>query len=125
MKSHQETFNDVVRGLAKQNFRRAVKRQIDHGVLCAYKNWRGDRCGVGVLLPDDAPDAVWEFAGYVDALQDEFPNFSIWGEHDIYRLGRLQVVHDTSATPDDMRANLRAYAKEHGLALPKELGGAE
>lgn len=125
MKSHQETFNDVVRGLAKQNFRRATRERWNHSVTCAYRNEKGDKCAVGVLLPEDTPEAAWSFDGDVRALSKAFPWLPIWGEYDTGVLVFLQIVHDKSVTPGGMRAGLRAYAVKHGLELPKELGGAE
>lgn len=113
-KDQQKLFNRTVRGLASQGFERSMAPLGDG---CAYRGQDGCRCAIGWLIPNKrySPDLEgWGASRRCvrKAVAAGSPGF----------LAYLQRCHDQGRTPDEMKKNLRAFASDHGLALPKVLG---
>lgn len=114
LKFTQETFNEVVEGLASQGFQRSVSVTEDMGVGCAYRGERTDglaaKCAVGWLISDD--EYVVEMEGL--PATDIFPGTSD-------NLPELQRAHDNGFTPLQMRQLLRIFAEGRGFTIPSAL----
>jgi len=127
MKTRQETFNEVVAGLAAQGFERSVKAGsvTPQNPPCMYRGAYGRKCAVGVLLPDDSPPGVLKFEGTVGDLYERCYDLPLFEDHDLALLRHLQVAHDGRAgddkTPDAMRDRLRGVARHFDLEIPEVL----
>lgn len=96
MNQMQEVFDTVCKHLVKQG-RRAVN--LSHG-QCKYRASNGDKCAVGVLIPDDRYrlDMEGMTLGVIKfELECAVPAFRV----DKNFLGALQRVHDFADSWDE------------------------
>lgn len=121
--TEQEAFNKSVAGLASQGFTKSFSMvegyKYGEAASCLYRN--GDkRCAIGWLITDE--EYLVEFEGYgVDHILSESYELKSIRDLDERFLERLQMCHDESESPEDMKKRLRAFAGAHNLELPKEL----
>lgn len=124
----QSLFNKSVKGLAGQEFERAVDI-LDN---CVYLAADGKRCAIGHLLSKAKARVLNSLGGYNSCIQhsqslqnitdvlderlsEDYPN-----AYDV--LGReLQQCHDTASDSKEVVANLINFAAVNDLKLPKEL----
>ncbi len=112
----QEIFNKVVRGLAKQEFRRS---RI--GNYCAYRSRDGRKCAAGHLMNDEHyrhefNQEVVDSHGPREALKK-----SGVSEKQLDFVSSLQDAHDDNETPDAMKSALVRAARYYKLKLPPVL----
>ena len=81
--------------------------------ICAYRGQNGLKCAAGHLMPDSTFRKSMEGKS-VDAIG--FYRKSPY----LKMIMSLQTTHDNSFTPKDMENNLKKFAKEHSLTIPKE-----
>lgn len=79
-------------------------RAIDPDDACVYRNIDGNHCAVGLLLPADSPDKIWDWPGSAVTLIDvakRNPATRRLGKalekYEIL-LGYLQQIHDCDLT---------------------------
>jgi hypothetical protein len=86
----------------------SMKMQSSEGMSCAYKTRDGRRCAVGILIPDDHPEAL-RFLGDVKELLKRFPEL---GDRIDEQLGRkFQEYHDIAANWKDRTSQRYSYQK--------------
>ena len=107
MMNNQEVFNIVVQHLRKQN-RKALNEDGD----CVYRNDRGDKCAIGILIPD---------ASYNKGMEGQpftafFPEVKSW-ECDINLLDELQCLHDDFRV-NEWESQFEAIAEAYKLTMP-------
>ena len=118
----QAAFNRSVKGLASQGFRRSTGN-YNGASGCAYRGRDGRRCALGWLIPDKRYDRALEnqVPDYCDELLVAVLGKKTRSTKTISFLRYLQEAHDFSESPNDMKMNLRNFAEEHKLKLPKVL----
>lgn len=118
--NEQSIFNRAVKGLASQGFKRCVNAD-DHCKL----RYRGRKCAVGWLIPDEKYKCSMESASGVAVYNAERyckgVGLSKAYVPFIQLLADLQTAHDQSRCPEDMKDRLRDVAETRGLTLPKVL----
>ena len=101
--TNQEVFDIVSAHLLKQN-----AKSIEDGV-CKYKGPNGMMCAVGVLIPDDKYDPIFEGKS-VDRIQHK-----LGFEHNSLALLRdLQFIHDYVEV-DEWSFNLEICRRRYNL----------
>lgn len=89
--NNQEIYDTVVRHLYEQGHQALTKE----AGICAYRTARGDKCAVGVLIPDNLYVPKMEGRA-CDSLLNKFPALkAMFPDHDaLPLLENLQSVHD-------------------------------
>jgi len=111
----QEIFDTVVAHLFAQ------KHRAFSNTRCVYRAGNGDKCAVGVLIPDDVYSPKME-GGNVEGLIDgrfKIPDF-IYDNHEL--LGSLQGAHDNAGnwdSPLKLAMKLSGVAAHYGLSKTK------
>lgn len=91
---------------------------------CAYLNNRGDKCIVGLCIPDNHPVQSSNLSVY--ALSFDYPE--LFSHEDILLLETMQeVLHDNLTSKDggwihskeDRKIIYRQFAEEYGLSIPE------
>lgn len=94
--------------------------------VCVYRGPNGERCAIGMLIPDDVYDPRIE-AFSIALVLNEFPSIRKAlgvdeGQGDRVFLKRLQGCHDRAQiVPDfheDIRVRLEKLAAEYDLRVP-------
>lgn len=116
--SLQEAFDSTVNKLAKQG-----KKAYDKGHGCKYLTSDGNKCAIGVHIPDGHSGQL--FRGGVGVLIEEFSDLNeilaiggtklYFGCYTLNFWGDIQFSHDTSDTLEDLKRNLSAIAKRYYL----------
>lgn len=121
MFTHQQTFNMVYRGLAKQGFKRSAE-----GSVCKYRTSHGLKCAAGHVIPDDLYSTRMEFGivqpklSMITKVASRLVTITIKDlGHDLQLVRDLQECHDDSAYADELKEKLRYYAKNHELKIPR------
>lgn len=114
MNTRQETFNQVVRGLASQRWERSVDPSTG---LCAYRGAGGTKCAAGHLIPDEDYDKSFEGWGVTHAYVS--PCFR--QKHYVYFVRELQMIHDNGKGGEVLRNCFHQYAYSHGLQWPEDV----
>jgi len=106
MMNNQEVFNIVVQHMRKQN-----RKSLDANGNCVYRNDRGDKCALGILIPD---------ALYSEGMEGQpfnaFCNIKAW-ECDMSLLDELQCIHDDFRV-DEWESQFEAVAEAYQLTMP-------
>lgn len=114
-KNRQQIFNEAYLGLASQGFVRSIAAETDLGApLCMYRGFGGRKCAVGWCIPDSA--YTEELEGIVT---DNVLAAAGIDEDDRAFVADLQMVHDLSSQPTEMRRRLEDFARENGLTIPE------
>lgn len=112
----QQVFDNAVKGIAGQNFRRSYNR---HG--CVYLNDEGDRCAIGHSIPSDMVELLQAKGGICDQLSGRFGLVvqsqakKLFGHLDYCALEDMQAAHDNGLAVskaqwfDQMRTVASAY----------------
>ena len=114
----QETFDKIWSHFITHNNGPSIE---EHG-MCLYRSPNGNRCAVGLLLPDSEYDPSYE--GRSIHLIPYFKNLS---EEDSEFLVDLQRCHDRAATSyrsdfsDFMRKFLTEVAEDYRLETPNDV----
>jgi len=106
--SIQQVFNKVCKHLVKQNARCVSKTGG-----CLYRNDKGMKCALGVLIPDKKYKKSFEEMTSVD-LYFKLQNFA-FGANCI--MDTLQRLHDRNR-PSRWKQKLRVVAKNYDLNEP-------
>lgn len=113
----QETFDMIVKHLAQQGRRSELTGGFAYG--CAYRGPDNMKCAVGCLIPDELYDWSLErmsvCAIYANPQQTTFNkvidylNTLIGADQNTICafLERMQVAHDTSHTPEELKRALK------------------
>ena len=114
--TRQEMFTKAVRGLAKQGFRRSIKK-VDGVWNCVYRGPNNKRCALGHCIPNTKYRPKWDedigtggdvVCRAIGIRSQATINFAI----------ELQSCHDDAETPAQMRANLRRLGELSELVWP-------
>lgn len=116
MKTKQEIFDEVVKGLASQGFKQSLLPEKDGGG-CAYRGDHGRKCAVGHLIPDEKYSKAFEGDSVAEYNIQEVLKSE--GYEDACFLDQLQHCHDSGHTPEGMRIRLRSEAERLGLTIPE------
>ncbi len=106
--THQEAYDTICEGLAKQK-----RRSADFNGYCKYRGPNGLKCAVGVLIPDDKYSVSME--GSDGSPLEEV---MILAEIPLCLktlLSRCQNAHDNSDTSYGLRRRLRDAAVKFGV----------
>lgn len=116
----QQVFDDAYRGLAAQGFTRSTK---DDSIFsgCQYRGHDGMRCAIGMCIPDDRYDPMFDDC---PSLATVVNRSGVFGDIRLEALAQLQVAHDKGDTPLEMRERLANFASAHGLTIPSIEGAA-
>lgn len=93
---------------------------------CMYRTTFNDgsknACAVGLFIPSCASLGILESIGGVNKLFEEFPSqmARIFDKDLLGFLAALQKAHDTGASASRMVGNLRDFADDYNLTIPKE-----
>jgi len=107
MMNNQEVFNIVVQHLRKQN-----RKSLNANGNCVYRNDRGDKCAIGILIPD---------ASYTEGMEGQpfdryFTEVKSW-ECDVSLLDELQCIHDDFPI-EEWESQFEAVAEAYQLTMP-------
>jgi hypothetical protein len=124
VKTKQETFDIVWKGLAAQGWKKSMTAGDDE--FCAYRGVDDCACAAGHLIPDDRYDPKME-GGLVlysteyasTASSIAVTNLMVELGHDLAVVRECQRAHDGSDTPESMQLRLRKVAQQHGLTVPE------
>lgn len=119
----QSLFSKAYRGLRKQGFKRSLGGVF--GKLCVYGRPGEMACAIGHLMtPEQAKKADANPGSYVHVRRllpapvrrvldgDDYDSECCLGT-------ALQWAHDEGKRPSSMRRRLVAFAKRHGLKVPR------
>lgn len=118
LSQNQKTFNKVYRGLMKQGTKslKHINENDDISeITCAYRGVNGNKCAVGLLIPDSEYVPAMEKNLCYDGLVKE--NLEKHG-HNPYFARRLQIIHDHSDVWH-WENRLADLADEYNLTIPK------
>jgi hypothetical protein len=134
----QEIFDKAVNGLAGQGFIRSRQTEDDEEVgesrtKCLYRGLGGTKCAVGHLIPDDVyeewfnsygvnslPSNVLLAAGLAESsLPGDFESYRGVLVPERYFIGNLQLAHDESETPAEMKSRLLSLGVKYSLVIPE------
>lgn len=102
----------MIEAIWARNKGRRAALQLDGGnTICQYRTVDGNRCAVGVFVPD-ADDAE-RFSGAVSELLAEFPRLLLFMPLTVLGLHHMQSVHDMAARDVDPRPLLTAWIHDH------------
>lgn len=113
MITNQEVFNKAYLGLKAQEFR---KSSTEAGA-CKYRNGIGDKCALGMCIPDSLYTRDMEGTG-PDGLLRNYPEVSVYIGQDTEFLDMLQLAHDDTHNAQDMQEQLLEVAKMYNLTVP-------
>lgn len=83
-----------------------------HKTGCMYRNESGEKCVVGMFIPDDQYRSSME-CGDVKDLLSSFYKLKDFMPLRVSALKDLQVIHDTTNLDVDPRPKLIAWVEEH------------
>ena len=119
----QDFFTIAWRWANLPEFRRCVRYNTPSGIKqCCYRSEDGrNACLIGAAIPDSR---------YSDNLENTFVlrtevmmalgiAFDAESDQGLRFLGDLQRCHDSAIDERTVRANLRKFAGEHGLGIPR------
>ena len=90
----QEIVNKVWDHFITMGQPKSVNRITSRGPFCVYRDPDGNKCAVGVLIPDFLYEKEME-VGNISGVFRDFPNVAKYlGEDNQILLSRLQNVHD-------------------------------
>lgn len=118
MPSKQEIFNRVWQYFVVEKNGRAGDPGMNG---CYYRAANGNKCAVGILIPDNVYVPDLEIA--VMELLSKFPHMSKFIGNDVDFLQVLQSCHDDAdeyAFNEDMEVNLRNLASNFSLSIPQQ-----
>lgn len=118
--SIQDMFNTAVAGLASQEFERSVtENKINASPSsCLYRGPNGLKCAIGHCLKDSEIVYDGDKQEYASATNlNAAAKYTV--SHNSVR--ELQMAHDRSRKPADMRQALIEYAVNYNLVLPDVL----
>ncbi len=111
--SLQSLFDTAVAGLAKQGFVRSVN-ELGH---CSFRGKDGLKCAIGHCLDDNEIVIIDECEQSYKTNARASAKYGVTDSD----IGWLQSCHDSMSGPEEMKAALRLFAKEHKLILPAVL----
>lgn len=119
--TRQTAFDTAVAGLAAQGFRRSVTGSFGQS-SCVYRGPDETRCAVGHCIPDEVYTHRMEGSQALELLQ-HYPSVRdlFADEVEAPFLQRLQLCHDKSNGPEDMRERLMNFGVLSRLTLPDVL----
>lgn len=126
LKTKQEIFNTVVKGLASQEFRLSLAESNDFfnsPKEPLYFNKNGDRCSVGHLIDKEMYDPEIENLNIETACSVK-PDQFIFDINDasLCELAEyLQHAHDDASNSEELIENLKNVGATYNLDLPNEL----
>lgn len=116
----QVWFDKMVRGLAKQNWERALAEYTigSSGPICLYRTPDGKACAIGQIIPDNA-EVIQTGAGVMSSGK----NYEDLGLGDITDPDERNFLEDAQQAHDsagknwsaDVRQNFKDIAKQYGL----------
>ncbi len=117
MITKQKIFNEVVRGLAAQDF----ERSVDALGGCYYRTHDGKRCAAGCLIPDETYSRDMEGQS-IDLLFGcmELDGELITDRDHIDLVCLLQELHDDDG-PAPLRDRLTGFASRRDLTWPEDV----
>lgn len=120
MKTKQEIFDRVVRGLAAQDWRRSVETDIDgQGAgACVYRSSDGAKCAAGQLIDDASYTPGLEFNQVNTSPVQQALILSGVPSFLLRFVMQLQTEHDAS-TDQRLRDDFLRLAEKEGLQWPK------
>lgn len=119
MRTRQEAF-DIIYAHALSMKEKSTFS--DKNGVCAYRGQGGNKCFIGVLIPDEEYKESFERRGVAQQSEDgTFVILSAAGlsEEDLAFACELQDIHDLN-TKDSWAWFLAAFAKDHGLEVPAQ-----
>lgn len=132
----QEFFNTAYKGILKQGCPATLNdERVSFNVECAYLNARGEKCGIGQCMTDEALKAAQNAILTVNELLDylknrgfKHPNFN---DEMLNFLDDLQQAHDIAAGESEQehfdnfielfKKNMKELAKDWNLKVPSIL----
>ncbi len=123
----QEAFNKVWDWFVVQKKPASIKpgSPLYKRLECLYRGPNGEKCAVGVLIPDDFLylNEILHENNTPESWPKPFLKALNWSRDDTFWLRDLQKTHDNSCPgPDsfhtDIQNNLRQFAAENGLTVP-------
>jgi hypothetical protein len=109
----QEIFDRVATHLFTQGHRATM---FDDSI-CAYRASNGDKCAIGVLIPDDVYEPAMEFRRVTTLINLGFP-LPVFMARNVPLLTALQEVHDdvrSWRSTGAMKMNLEIVARRYDL----------
>jgi hypothetical protein len=107
----QITFDTVVTGLRKQK-----DRSVGENGSCVFRSPNGNKCAVGMLVPDDLYDPLFDNPKSEKCIWD----LDVMKEHDRDLCSALMIVHDQKAI-EDWEKQFEGVAVRFGLVyIPPE-----
>jgi hypothetical protein len=79
---------------------------------CAYRGDGGNKCSIGVFIPDDVYDPCCEGASVKEVLED-YPGLTAYMPLPVRALTQLQDVHDSCDPHLDPRIRLLIWVEDH------------
>lgn len=119
----QEIFDTVYLGLKAQGFNRSKDSDSN---ACMFRGPNGLKCAVGLLLSDEdvkrngnygysTLGLTWETRRKLGLDARRLRNSMKVNDY----LIELQIAHDKSYTPGEMKDNLKLVANKRGLTVPE------
>lgn len=105
----QEIFDKVTVHLLTQNLK---SRETPWGGDCKYRDSRGHKCAVGILIPDELYKPEMEGASY-SALRRLYPELG-FNDWDTTLPSELQMMHDYKE-PYEWKKELKEIAAQYEL----------
>lgn len=114
----QEIFDNAYRGLAAQGWRKGASETQDCRFRIRDRN-SGEvlKCAIGHSIPDDKYKSSMERFGPQFAL--EMAGIKLADDVTVDWLQELQNEHDGSLGSDSLQQNLKDFARQHKLKVPK------
>jgi len=118
MKTRQELYENAYRGLAAQNWAKAVTIDSDGAVQCVYQGTDGKKCSIGHNIPDDL------YTKSIEGLDSHHPSVMDAAGYDVlmwHFADSLQLAHDEAISPEDMKLRFDNMVTRFGVTIPEVL----
>lgn len=118
----QEWFTTMVKGLAAQQWERAVKTSQGSD-MCLYRMEDGKKCAIGQIIPDDAQIIQYGVGIANLTLEELFTQLGLGhiSQDEFQFLKNAQNAHDLPTTSNQVREQFLGIRKQYGLDWPADV----
>jgi hypothetical protein len=116
--TNQEAFNEVWNWFVVEKHPKSVGEPGSRYVLgndCKYRGPNGNKCAIGVLIPDELYDEEWDGGRGANLREIQLEE---WKNLDWALLKEMQECHDYDFL--NMEPRLRRIAEDYELSIPGE-----
>lgn len=122
----QEWFNASYLGLEKQGWKQSSDTTIYGRNVCLYRGPNGCKCGVGQIIPDNAPVIAMEVLNQDGSSIKDLAGCCLLSALSLGELSTVEIdflievqeAHDSAMQAYVMKENFTLLAKKYNFSIP-------